>query len=500
MDSFLPHASDLEAVLNVVERWYANSSDPVAVIDVDGTCLYASAALRATGGGIQIGRPIGPAVRLDGPSLPLHDLRGRLIGRLVRPIASLRTTDGTLLPPSPAQPAVDQQLLQDGERYRAFVAQSTEGIWRFELDQPLPIELSEDQFVDEAYRYGYLAECNDAMAKMYGFDRAEQIVGARLGDLLVRDDPSNIEYLRAFCRSSYKLIDAESHEVDRNGSDKYFLNNLIGVIESNHLQRAWGTQRDITDRKQMEEALRQSVEDARQARDAAEAANRAKTEFLSVLSHELRTPLTPMLLIVTLLEQNTEIPADAREDLASIRQNIELEARLIDDLLDISRITRGKLHLNLKPIDLHQAVRGAIEIARAQEVQPVLRIELQAKHTSINGDMARLQQIVWNLLSNAIKFTPRTGTITVRTDDVLPGKVALSVIDTGVGIDPTNFEKIFNAFELGGRASTRQFGGLGVGLSIAKFLATAHQGTLSVDSAGKGCGATFRLILPTIPG
>lgn len=162
-----------------------------------------------------------------------------------------------------AMDITDRKQAQDAlrasqERYRAFVANSSEGIWRFELDEPVSVDLPADEQIDLFYRYGHLAECNDAMAEMYGFSSAEEIVGARLGDLLIRDDANNVEYLHAFINSGYRLTEAESHEVDREGNPKYFLNNLVGVIEEGKLLRAWGTQRDVTARKIAEESLRES--------------------------------------------------------------------------------------------------------------------------------------------------------------------------------------------------------------------------------------------------
>ncbi len=152
-----------------------------------------------------------------------------------------------------------EEALRAGEqRYRAFVRNSSEAIWRFELDEPVSIDLSEDEQIDMCYRHGYLGECNDAMAEMYGFSHAAEIVGARLGDLLVRDDPNNVAFLRAFIRSGYRLAEAESHELDKDGNPKYFLNNLVGIIEGRKLLRGWGTQRDITERRLAEDALRDS--------------------------------------------------------------------------------------------------------------------------------------------------------------------------------------------------------------------------------------------------
>jgi len=149
-------------------------------------------------------------------------------------------------------------LLESEERYRSFIEQSTEGMWRFELEDPVPTDLTPDEQVDCFYRHGYLAECNDAMARMYGYARAEEIVGARLGDLLPSFIPENVEYLKAFVHSGYQLTDAESQEVDRHGDTKYFLNNVTGIVENEPLLRVWGTQRDISERKRWEEALQMS--------------------------------------------------------------------------------------------------------------------------------------------------------------------------------------------------------------------------------------------------
>src|ERR1044072_3345287 len=155
---------------------------------------------------------------------------------------------------------IERALRESEERYRAFIANSSEGIWRFELERPVPTNLTEDEQIELCYEHGYLAECNDAMARMYGFERAVEIRGARLADFLVREDPANVEYLRSFIRSGYRLTDAESVEVDREGRRRYFLNNLVGILEDGQLLRAWGTQRDATEMKAAEEELRRGDE------------------------------------------------------------------------------------------------------------------------------------------------------------------------------------------------------------------------------------------------
>ncbi|MFS0517488.1 PAS domain S-box protein [Nostoc sp. UIC 10607] len=158
---------------------------------------------------------------------------------------------------------VELALGKSEERYRTFLEQSSEGIWCIELEVPISLDCPEDEQIQHFYQYVYLAECNNVMAQMYGFSRAEEIISARLGDLLVPSDPHNIAYLRSFIRSNYRLIDAESHEIDKQGNSKYFLNNLVGIVENGFLVRAWGTQRDITERKRSEAALRQREDQLR---------------------------------------------------------------------------------------------------------------------------------------------------------------------------------------------------------------------------------------------
>jgi PAS domain S-box-containing protein len=186
----------------------------------------------------------------------------------------------------------EEALRGSEQRYRAFVSNSSEAIWRFELETPVSIALPEDEQIDLYYQLGYLAECNDAMAQMYGFKLAEEIVGARLGDFLMREDERNVEYLRAFIRSGYRLTEAESHEMDRDGNPKYFLNNLVGIIEEGKIVRAWGTQRDITERRLAEEERAALLAREQEARHAAERAA-SRTARLQAMTAALSEALTP---------------------------------------------------------------------------------------------------------------------------------------------------------------------------------------------------------------
>ena len=255
--------------------------------------------------------------------------------------------------------------------------------------------------------------------------------------------------------------------------------------------------RETADRAAAERAERE----VRAAKEAAESANRAKDHFLAVLSHELRTPLTPTLTTIQSMEADPALPAAFREQVQMIRRNVELEVRLIDDLLDLTRVSRGKLELNLQRTDVHDVLRQAVAICDSdlRGKQLTLTVDEAAAGTAVQADPARLQQILWNLLKNAVKFTDAGGRVAVRTYNDGNGDgcwLGVEVTDTGIGIEPAVLARIFAAFEQGGRQITRQFGGLGLGLAISRALAEQHGGTLTAASDGAGRGATFTLRLP----
>ncbi|HKR43144.1 MAG TPA: response regulator, partial [Paraburkholderia sp.] len=234
------------------------------------------------------------------------------------------------------------------------------------------------------------------------------------------------------------------------------------------------------------------------ARQTAEEANRAKDRFLAMLSHELRTPLTPVLAGTRLLEQIPGLPEAARAGVLMIRRNIELEARLIDDLLDLTRVANGKLSLALETVDVHDVIEAVLELfhSEIQIKQQDVHVDLRAQQHYVRGDRARLQQMLWNLVRNAAKFTPDGGHIYVRTRDERM-QVEIEVEDTGIGIAPEQIGKLFHAFEQGSHNLTRQFGGLGLGLAVTRALTEAHGGNVSAKSPGAHCGATFTIVLPT---
>jgi PAS domain S-box-containing protein len=260
--------------------------------------------------------------------------------------------------------------------------------------------------------------------------------------------------------------------------------------------RLLGTAADITDRKLAADERERLLAAERAARADAEAANRAKDKFLAVLSHELRTPLSPVVMTIPAIELDPDLPFKFRDDLAMVRRNIDLEVKLIDDLLDLSRITSGKLRLHLQSVRGHDVLRHALQNSLADAAGKRLHVHeaFAADDDRLTADPARLQQVFWNLLRNAVKFTPEGGHVTVRTaaDD---GRFVVTVHDTGVGIPPDVLPRVFDAFEQGDARMTRQFGGLGLGLAIARAVVEMHGGTITAASPGKGLGATFTVAL-----
>jgi PAS domain S-box-containing protein len=235
---------------------------------------------------------------------------------------------------------------------------------------------------------------------------------------------------------------------------------------------------------------------------AAEKASKAKDDFLAALSHELRTPLTPALAAATYLEDNAaKLPPEFVEDVQIIKRNVRLQARLIDDLLDLTRITRGKLRLDVESCDAHTIIRNAIETASSAIAAKKLKlsIKFRAKEHHILADCTRLQQVFWNLINNAVKFTPPGGQIAIRTSNDDRGHFQFEVTDNGIGIEPERLASLFTPFEQADPSVTRQFGGLGLGLAISKHLVSLHDGTIEAESRGRSFGATFKVTLDAIP-
>jgi signal transduction histidine kinase/CheY-like chemotaxis protein len=285
---------------------------------------------------------------------------------------------------------------------------------------------------------------------------------------------------------------------------------LLGLVF--HLKRREDAEqeRDLEELRESQREVQRLLGAEHSARTEAEQANRAKDQFLAVLSHELRTPLNPVLLAVTAILGRPTLPGpdEVRPTLEMIRRNVTLQARLIDDLLDVMRIVRGKLPLQFQEVDLHALIRQAVETCRNDGmVEKGLRVveDLSAGRHLVHGDPARLGQVIWNVVKNAAKFTTGGGMITIRTrnegdGDALGDRLIVEVEDTGIGIEPGMLGPIFDPFQQGESSSIRSFGGLGLGVAIGGGIAEAHGGALTAESTGNGRGATFRLVLRALPG
>lgn len=343
---------------------------------------------------------------------------------------------------------------------------------------------------------GEVVNWNAAAARMFGWTARDvatrPMAAAVIPDWTLAAAGGNLEdsLLPASAELPAKRLELQARQRDGAAFPVEFnLNALLGLGTPMFV----GFVRDITERKAADDALRE-------AKERAEKASQAKDDFLAALSHELRTPLTPVLLSASTLRRDARLPREVLEVLGMIERNVSLEARLIDDLLDLTRIAKGKLQLRSELCDIHDLLGHAVEIVQeeARSRGLTLDIQLQARHRGVTGDPARLQQVFWNLLKNAIKFTPAGGRITVRSRDAEEQTPALIVelSDTGVGFAAEIKDQMFLPFEQGQRAGDHQFGGLGLGLAITRAIVDLHGGEIHAHSEGQNKGATFTVRLP----
>ncbi len=404
------------------------------------------------------------AVRADGESFPIEAsisqlrIQGhRLFTFIVRDVTERQRAEA--------------ELRSSEEQFRAFFDNA--GVGTAQLN-------SEARFM----------RMNDRYCEITGFSR-EELMGMSPTELSHPDDRlRDTEYLERFLRGDIEVYDVEKRYVRKDGQVIWV--HVTGGRNVTGSMRTAVLIEDITARKQAQDELEE-------ARRKAEEASRAKDHFLAVLSHELRTPLTPVLAGIALLQKGHTPPGAVPGRLELIRRNVELESRLIDDLLDLTRIVRGKLELYKRHVELCTIIDRAVEVCHADMEARGLHfgMDLGTGCYVIDADAARLQQVFWNLLKNAIKFTPHGGCVGVncRPDRA---SVVVEVKDSGIGIDPSALGRIFHAFAQAERSITRQFGGLGLGLTISRALVEAHGGTIEAYSQGQGKGSTFKVRLPLV--
>lgn len=388
--------------------------------------------------------------------------------------------------------ATEQALRASEERYRAFIEQTAEGVWRVELEEPLPLGLPEDAQIDHFYTYAVMGECNDAMARMYGLAEASDLVGVRLGDLLPRSDPHNVEYLRSWVRNRYRLIEAESHERDVHGRDRYFLNNFIGIIESGKLLRAWGSQRDITERRRAEDQLRQV--------DRLEAVG----QLAGGVAHESNNQMSVILGCAEFVLKRDDLPEVVIQDVEHIRRAAERTAGITQQLLAFS----SRQLLRLQVLQVNATIRQLEPILR-RTLLPDQRLTVltDADPDLVRADAGQLDQVLLNLTLNARDAMNSGGLVTVETStvhlsaeyaagkegtDVTPGPyVMIAVSDTGHGMDRDTMSRVFEPF-----FTTKAVGrGTRLGLSTVYGIVKQCGGFVWAYSE-PGVGTTFKAYLP----
>ncbi|MGB3297451.1 MAG: PAS domain S-box protein [Phormidesmis sp.] len=352
-------------------------------------------------------------------------------------------------------------------------------------------QLSPDLFCI-ANAQGYFTYISSACKRILGFTAGEMTAEPYLS-FIHPDDAEDTAIIAQRVAEGHHLINFENRYRHKDGSYRWILWNVT-TTPSAELFYCIG--HDITGRKQKEAEREDLLQREQAAREAAEQANRIKDEFLAVVSHELRSPLNPILGWSQLLKRGQLSPEKTAQALEIIERNAKLQVQLIGDLLDISRILRGKLSLEKKPTDLDAVITASIETVRTAAEAKSIQVKTITTPCTVIGDYGRLQQIVWNLLSNAIKFTPAGGQVTI-TATCQENHAQIEVTDTGKGIGPEFLPFVFEHFQQEDYSTTRKFGGLGLGLAIARQLVELHEGAIAVDSPGENQGATFTVHIPT---
>jgi PAS domain S-box-containing protein len=368
------------------------------------------------------------------------------------------------------------------------------------------IEYSDDAIVSKTLD-GTITSWNDGAFRMFGYS-AQEAIGKSITILIPPDRIQEEELIIGKIARGEHVDHYETERLRKDGSRIHVSLTISPLKDSGgSIVGASKIGRDITEKKSSQEQLRRAAEEREQllrseraARENAETASRLKDEFLATLSHELRTPLNAILGWAQLLAMGNATAEDFDQGLDAIQRNARVQAQLIEDLLDMSRIISGKVRLDVQWTDLAGVVDAAVDSLRPAAEAKSIRIRkiLDPQAGPVSGDPTRLQQVIWNLLSNAIKFTPKNGTVDVLLERV-NSHLEITVHDTGIGIAPELLPFVFERFRQADSSTTRAHGGLGLGLSIVKNLVELHGGRVSVKSPGEGQGSTFVVALPVAP-
>ena len=382
---------------------------------------------------------------------------------------------------------------ENEERYRAFVQQSSEGIYRMEYNPPVPCFLPAEEQMQWGHQSGYMAECNDAMARMYGRDSAEDLIGKKLSEFLVLRDPVTMNFMENFIRDGYRITDQESVEMDAHGQKRIFRNTMVGTVVDGFWVRTWGITRDVTERLQLEEQLRNAQQ--------LEAVGR----LAGGIAHDFNNILSIIMGHGELLLATANLDADGRNGVDQIRRAADRAASLTQQLLAFSR----KQVLQPRVLDLNETVSSVQKmLTRVIGEDIELIANLSASPMTVRADPGQLEQVLMNLAVNARDAMPQGGKITMETSqvtiepeeardpDLPPGRyVVLRVTDTGLGMDQVTLSHVFEPF-----FTTKPMGkGTGLGLATVYGIVKQSGGSIQVESeADRGTG--FRIYLPAVDG
>lgn len=425
----------------------------------------------------------------------LHRLLDQARGGAARGDLTLQSSDGTQVPVHVALGVVVVETVSSigvvvtdlTERKRAEAVLASEQFVRRLIDNaPFGVAV-----VGRDLRYWLANPAYQSIADV-------PVVGRTIGEVFPPAVTQVFQPLIQLAFESGREMECRECEVPLRGRTWWNVSKIPLRDTAGNIEAVLILMQDVTEQKRAEEELEAARHSAEQAKAAAEHANRTKDHFLAVLSHELRTPLTPVVMGVSMLKDRPDLAPDTREMLESIHRNIEMEVHLIDDLLDVTRIARGKIELNRSPVELCTVIQRAVEVCRPDIEARRLHFGVDLGPSApywVEADVPRLQQVFWNLLRNAVKFTSHGGCVGIR---CRPNEdhVVVEVNDSGIGIEPGSLSRVFNAFEQVERSITQQFGGLGLGLAISKALVEMHGGEIHAHSEGRGKGATFRIRLP----